>query len=512
MSEKGLRFIAKNTAVLYVRMLFIMIISLYTVRVVLNVLGVEDYGIYDVVAGVVTTMSFLSSVISSAVLRFYSFSMGENQNEKLKQIFSVSISIFLVISIIVIVIGESFGLWFINTQLTIPADRIVAANWVYQFAIFIFVASIISVPYYSAIIAHENMKTYAMISIIQYVLILTLVLLLPFVTIDKLIGYGFLMFASYFIVTLIYIYVSRTNYDECHYEHLKDKKLFKDMLFFSGWTMFGTVAGVANNQGNNILLNIFFGPVVNAARSIAFQVSNALLALSNNFFMAVRPPLIKSYAEGNMKETMRIFYFSNKFTYYLLFLICLPLMLETEYILNLWLNKITDQMVVFTQLTLIYSLILSLNNPITILIQASGNIKRYSYIVESCTLLSLPLSYIFFKLGFGAQSTFWIMIIVFVIAHILRLLVLQKEIDGFMIRDYFLKFAIQAITISFISLIISYLIRDNMVYGIRQLLSVLVTSTVSIVALAYLIGLNKNEKQLLKNYLNGIWPFHLHKQ
>lgn len=501
MNEKGIRFIAKNTAVLYVRMLLVMLITLYTVRVVLKVLGVVDYGIYDVVAGVVTSMSFLSSVMSSATLRFYTYAMGENQIDRLKQIFSISINIFLIISCIVLVLGESLGLWFINTQLTIPIDRMVAVNWVYQFALFSFVVNMISVPFSTTIIAHENMKTYAMISIIQYVLILTLVLLLPFVTIDKLIGYGFLMFASYFIVTLIYIYVSRTNYDECHYEHLKNKKLYKDMLSYSGWTLFGTIAGVANNQGNNILLNIFFGPIVNAARSIAFQVSNALSVFSSNFFMAVRPPLIKNYAEGNMKETMRIFYFSNKFTYYLLFLICLPIMLETKYILNLWLHEITDQMIVFTQLTLIYTLILSLNNPITILIQATGNVKRYFIIVELCTLLSFPLSYLFFKLGFGAQSTFWIMIIVFLIAHILRLLVLKKEIDEFKIKDYLSKFAIQAITISFISLVLSYLVRDKIEYGIWQLLAVLLTSSFSIATLVYILGLDNNEKRLIRNYI-----------
>ncbi len=501
MNEKGMRVIAKNTALLYVRMLLVMLLTLYTVRVVLTILGIVDYGIYDVVAGVITSMSFLSSVMSSATLRFYTYAMGEKQIEKLRQIFSVSVNIFLILSCIILVIGETFGLWFINTQLTIPSDRMVAVNWVYQSALFSFVVNMLSIPFSSTIIAHENMKIYAIISIFQYILILAMVLSLPFVTIDKLIGYGILMFVNYVIITLLYVYISRSRYVECHYKYLKNKKLYKDMLSYSGWTLFGTIASVANNQGNNILLNIFFGPIVNAARSIAFQVSNTLSVFSNNFFMAVRPPIIKNYAEGNMKETMRIFYFSNKFTYYLLFLICLPLILEMEYILNLWLHKITDQMVIFSQLALIYTLILSLNNPITILIQAKGNVKRYFLIVESFTLLSFPLSYIFFKFGFGAQSTFLIMSIVFFFAHILRLLVLQKEIDEFKIKDYLSQFAMQAIIISFVSLVLCYLIRDKIEYGIWQLLAVLFTSSFSIITLAYILGLDNNEKQLIRNYI-----------
>lgn len=502
MSKKGLAFIAKNTMILYVRMLFVMIITLYTVRVVLNILGVVDYGIYDVVAGVVTTMSFLSAVISMAIQRFYSYALGKNENIKLKQIFSISLVFFLIISIFALVVGESIGLWFLNTQLTIPDSRMIAANWIFQFALFSFIANIISIPFSSAIIAHEHLKTYSIINLSDYTLKLILILLLlPIAFMDKLIVYGFLMFISYFIVTLTYIYVSRINYEECHYEKIKDKDLIRDLLSYSGWTMYGTFSSVVNNQGNSILLNIFFGPVANAARSIAFQVSNSLSVFSSNFFMAARPPLIKSYAEGNIKETMRIFYFSNKFTFYLLYLICLPLLLETEYILQLWLDKTTTQMVVFSQLILVYSLIVSLHNPITILIQAKGNVKKYFLIVESVTLLSFPFTYLVFKLGFGAQSSFWIMIVVFSFAHIFRLLVLHKEIEEFRLKDYLLKFAIQAITISIVSFILTFLVKGYIDSGLWQLLTVVLISSISTIVLAFTFGLDKNEKQLIKNYI-----------
>lgn len=478
-----------------------MILTLYTVRVVLNILGVIDYGIYDVVAGVVTTMSFLSSVMSMAIQRFYSYAIGENNHDRLKQIFSISLIFFIVISIFVLVIGESIGLWFINTKLTIPKEKMAAANWVYQFAILSFIVNIISIPFSSALIAHENLKVYSIISLAEYVLRLTLILLLPFLFIDKLIGYGLLMFISYLVITLIYVYIARSRYIECFYENIKDSNLVRHLISYSGWTMYGTVSSVLNNQGNSILLNIFFGPVANAAKSIAFQVSNSLTVFSSNFFMAVRPTLIKSYAEGNMNDTMKIFYFSNKFTYYLLYLICLPLLLETEYILKLWLENTTDQMVVFSQLILIYTLILSLNNPITILIQATGNVKKYFLIVESCTLLSFPISYLCFKLGFGVQSSYWVMIIVFFVAHILRLLVLQKEIEEFKIKEYLSKFAIQAVIISFISFVLSYLIRNNIEYGIWRLLSVLLVSSFSISIFAYIVGLDFNEKRLIRNYI-----------
>lgn len=499
MSEISLnsKRIAKNTTLLYIRMLVVMIINLYAVRLVLNALGVEDYGIYSVIAGVITMLYSVSSVLSSATQRFYSYSIGENTFEHLREIFSTSLYIYVVLSFIVLLIGETVGLWFINTQLVIPDDRIIAANWIYQFSIFSFIATIMQVPYSSAMIAHEDMGLFSIISTSETVLKLLSVFLIFIIPIDRLVVYGAMLFIISLIVLISYILVARDKYTECTYKKPTEKQLFRELISFSGWSFFGSLASVGMSQVNTIFVNIFFGPIVNAARAISFQFNMALTSFVNSFILAVRTPMIKSYAEESYLYLNKIFNISNKFIFYFLLMICLPLISEMDTVLSLWLTTNDEQTVLFSRLMVIYTLIMALNNPISIIIHATGHVKEYHLSVEIFTLLCMPITYVFFKLGFPAYSTYIIMIIAAVLAHTVRLICLKKFYKPFSYLEYIKTFVIPALVITttvFFIVIFVHLNIDNMFV---RLIAVTFASIISIMILAYLLGLSKAEKGLL---------------
>ena len=320
--------IAINTLIMFVRMLLVMALTLYTVRITLKVIGVQDYGIYSVVAGFVSMLAVISGTMETASQRFFSFAIGEKRRNDINQIFSQSILIYLLISAGIVLLGETVGLWFLNKHLQIPESRIIVANWIYQLAVFSIVVSMISIPFSSLTIAHENMGFFALISLIDSFLKLFVVFAITMFSSDKLIVYGVLSLLVVGVKLFIYILWCRYKYnDECKYKFNKNGTLFKSMISYSGWTLFGTVAGVANNQGNNMLINIFFGPIANAAQAVAYQVSNAVSSFANNLFVVIRPPMIKSYAEENIPYMMYLFYLSSRLSYFLMFLIFLPLFL-----------------------------------------------------------------------------------------------------------------------------------------------------------------------------------------
>lgn len=489
--------IAKNTVVLYLRMAVVMLINLYAVRVVLRALGESDYGVYNVVAGIVTMLSCVSGVLSSATQRFYSYSIGKEDKERLQDIFSSSFLIYIVFSTFVILFGETIGLWFVNTQLTIPPDRIAAANWIYQFSIFSFITTILVVPYSASVIAHEDMGVFAVISTVECILKLIAALLLFVIPVDRLFLYGLLLGLVHLIAYISYALICKKRYFECHFRKPKDKGLYKHLISFSGWSLFGSLARVFNIQGNTILVNIFFGPVINAARAIALQITSALDMFSNSFIMAIRPPMVKSYAEENYSYLIKLFDFGNKFIYYSLLLICIPFMFEMDTILNLWLADANRDMVVFSRIILVYSIVYSLHYPITIIMQATGNVKKYFVPVESFTLLCMPLTYLFFKFGFSADSTFYIMVFVFSLAHVMRLIVLKRNILSFCIKDYVLHFVIPAVLITSIVSAIIFFIRSFVDNVYIRLLVVLIVSTFLIILLAAFVALNKQERNMM---------------
>lgn len=484
-------------------MMVVMIINLYTVRLVLHALGAEDYGINSVVAGVITMFMSFSSVLSTATLRYYSYSIGGNKIEQLRNIFSTSINIYALLSLIIIILGETVGLWFVNTQLVIPAERMNVANWIYQFSIFSFISTIMQVPYSSATIAHEDMGIFAAISTAECVLKLISALLLFVIPLDRLIIYGATLFLISSLVLISYIMVGYSKYAECRYQKPTEKTLLKELLSFSGWSLFGSFAGVGMNEVNSILVNIFFGPLVNTARAISFQFSQAISSFSGSFLMAIRPPMIKSYAEESHLYLNKIFNLSNKFIYYCLLMACLPLIFEMNTVLILWL-KITDpQTVLFSRLILVYALIMSLNNPISIIIQATGHVKEYHVSVETFTLLSVPATYILFKLGYPAYSTYITMIIAAVASHIVRLICLKKYYKPFSYSEYIKSFLLPAFAITLVASLFVFLIHSSIINTSLRIFAVVFLSIGCVATFSLLIGLSKTEKDVLKQLITN---------
>ena len=485
------KIIAQNTLFLYVRMFLIILVSLYTVRVVIKTLDITDYGIYTAVGGIVLALSFLSQTIASASQRFFAYELGRKDYLKLKRTFSIIFIVYVAIALIILLIAETLGLWFLNNVMTIPSDRLEAANWVYQFALFSFIVKILTNPYNAIIIARENMKIYAYVSIIEVFLKLLIVYLLIVFSVDKLKLYAVLIFVVTCIVSAIYRFICCRKYKEARFSFYWDRTLFRSVFSYSSWTLFGTMAGVANNQGTNLILNVFFGPVLNAAYSIAYQVSTVIQQFSSNFFMAIRPPLIKSYAEKNYDYMMQLFYLSSRFSFLLLYAIILPLILEVEFILKLWLGTVGEYMVLFTQLVLVYCLILAIRNPITVIMQAAKKVKLYHGVVDSFVLLTLPLTYLFFKLGYPPESTLIVSIIVLLIAQIVP----------FSLNDYFKKFVFPAIIVVVLSIIPTLFIQSLFQNELIQFVVVCLMSLLCILLCSYYIVLTSEEKQQLISFI-----------
>ena len=500
MSSENNKRIAKNTLLLYFRMLLTMLVSLFTVRVVLSTLGVLDYGIYNVVGGVVGMFALLSNTMASASQRFFAFELGRNDFLQLKKTFALTVTIYLIIALIVIVLAETIGLWFLNHKMVIPINRLAAANWIYQFTIFSFVVSIITIPYNAAIIARENMKVYAYVSIIEVTLKLLIVYLLVLFTFDKLKLYGLLMFATSCMISSIYITISKRKYEECKFQFYWEKKLFKTLMSYSGWNLFGSLAGVFNNEGINILLNIFFGPIVNTARGIAFQVSTSVNQFVSNFITAVNPQITKYYAANEKEQMKKLVFQSSKLSFYLLFILSMPVLLETNFILTLWLKETPEYVIIFTRLVIIAALIDSLSYPLMTAAQATGDIKRYQTIVGSMMLLNLPISYCFLKLGFPPQTTMYVAIVVSFICLFLRLWMLRGMI-GLDFKDFLNQVLMKILLVNIVGYILPLWLVLFLEDNLSRFLLVGTCGLITALGSIYLIGLSKNDRLLLKSIL-----------
>jgi O-antigen/teichoic acid export membrane protein len=376
-----------------------------------------------------------------------------------------------------------------------------AANWIYQFSIFSFIFSFLQVPYFAATMAHENMGVFAIISTTESILRLISVLLINLIPIDGLIIYGTTQFLISALVLISYIVICKNKYDECSYHKPTEKILYKELLSFSGWSLFGSLAGVGMAQVNTILVNIFFGPLVNAARAISFQFSMAVSSFSGSFLMAIRTPMIKSYAEESYLYLNKIFNISNKFIYYSLLMVCLPLIFEMDTILIFWLKASDAQTVLFSRLILVYALIMSLNNPISIIIQATGHVKGYHVAVEIFTLSCVPATYLLFKLGYPAASTYIVMIIAAIASHVVRLICLKKYYKAFSYSEYIKSFLLPAFAITLILSSFLFLIHRSIFPAPSRAFAVFLFSIVCVPAVAFLIGLTKSEKGVLKQFI-----------
>lgn len=437
--------IAKNTLMLYVRMAVVMIVNLYVVRVVLKGLGVVDFGVYNAVAGIVTMLDCVASVLSTSLQRFYSFSLGNDEGEdRMRDIFSSGMMIYLVFCLVVFLLAETLGLWLVNAKLVIPPGRLAAANWVYQFSVLAFVFKLLQIPYYSATIAHEDMQYFAAISLGECFAKLVFALFIAKVPFDALVYYGAYLAVVPLVSLILYAVIGRRKYWECRYRKVEDRGLYKDILSFSGWTLVGSVAGVGMNQVNTILVNVFFGPVATAARAISLQIDSAISSLCASFLMAVRPPVTKAHAAGDPAGVMRLFKASSDFVFYILVAVCVPLVVEMDKIIDFWLTDYTSDTVLFSRIIVVYSVVMMIGNPITIVMQAVGKVKEYFVPVEVFTLLCPVVVYVLFKCGFPSYTLFLVMIAAAVLSHIVRVVCMARYAEGFSVGAYLFRFILPA--------------------------------------------------------------------
>lgn len=487
--------IAKNTILLYFRTIFIMIITLYTSRVILNQLGVENYGIYNVVGGVVAMFAVISSALSSAISRFITFELGRGNLSKLRVIFSTSVNIQLVISLIVLVLGEIIGVWFLNYKMMIPEERLVAANCVLQCSLITFCIGLISVPYSALIIAHERMSAFAYISILEAIMKLIICYMLVISPWDKLISYAlFMLFVSLAVRFIYGMYCSR-HFEESHYLFVYDKRLFREMIKFASWTFFTNMTWIFNTQGINLLVNVFFGVTLNAARGIASQVEGAVMQFVNNFTIAINPQITKCYAAGEKDQMFNLICRGSKFSILLLLFFAIPIELETEYLLTAWLKTVPDHAVIFTRLAIIGVVVNVIGNTGYTACMATGNIKRYVLWLTSVGFLVFPLTWIAYTLGFPVEIAYILYILVYILIDIVRLFIMRGLLN-FPISYFVKRVIIPVVLTSIIGVILPLLVYRSFEPSIFRFLTTICVSVISIGFAACYIGLTKHEREI----------------
>lgn len=496
--------IAKNTLLLYFRMLLMMAVSLFTSRVVLNTLGVEDFGIYSVVGGVVGMFVFINNSMSSATQRYITFALGKGDKNRLQTVFSTTLQIHSLIAVIIVLLGETVGLWFLYNKMQIPADRMDAALWVMQCSIVSMVVMIVSVPYNADVIAHEKMSAFAYISILEVVLKLAIVYLLLVFSYDKLILYAILILMIQILIRFCYSIYCNKHFEETRYKHVWDKKLFKEMTGFAGWNLFGNMAGVLFGQGLNMLLNVFFGPVVNAARAVAVQVQGAIQQFVGNFQTALNPQITKTYATGELNEMHRLMFRSARFSFYLLFFLSLPVLYETDFILTIWLKIVPENAVAFLRIMICTSLIYTIANPLIIANQATGRVMKYQAVCGTILLLILPISYLCLKMGCPAYSVFIVHFLIESVTQVARMILLRPLI-GLRIRDYFIYIYKPVLIVVGVSVILPSIFYYSMNSGLLRVFTVFLMCVMSIAVTAYLLGLSVNERSFVKSKVMAIF-------
>ena len=484
-------------------MLFLMGISLYTSRVVLSALGVDDFGIYNVVGGVVAMFSMISGALSAAISRFITYELGTNNFENLKKVFSSSVTVQIVLTIILIILAETIGLWFVNHKLIIPEQRMVAANWVYQFSIFTFAINLISIPYNAAIIAHERMSTFAYISIFEGISKLIIALIIVVTPIDKLIFYAFSLMLVSIIVRFIYGTYCKRHFQECTYQFSYDCNLLKKIFAFAGWNMIGATSAVCRDQGGNIIINLFFGPAINAARGIAIQVNTAIQGFVGNFQMALNPQITKTYASNDYEQMYKLVFQGARFSFYILLLIALPIFINTNYILSIWLKEVPAHTENFIRLIILFSLCESLSGTLITLMYATGNVRNYQIVVGGLQLLNLPLSYICLKFGSPSEVVFIIAICISILCILTRLIILKRQVN-LSIKMFLKNVLFNTFVVASTAIIVPYALSIILSSSFYSFILLCIISLISTIITILFIGCTKNERELayskLKNF------------
>lgn len=492
--------IAKNTLFLYIRMAFLMCISLFTSRVVLDKLGIEDFGIYNVVGGVAVMFTFFTSSLTNASQRFLTIELGRQDLLKANVVFNQHLILYAIIVGGVLVIAETVGLWFIYNELIIPPERLFAATCVYQFTIISLCFTLLGIVFNSAIIAHENMDVFSFFGIFEGIARLAIVYMLSIVGVDRLILYGFLMLLLTIMLQIIYVIYCSRHYEECKFRFVWDKTLLKETNEIVGWNMVGTAVYAVNDSGINILLNMFFGPVVNTARALSFQVSGAIGNFTTNFFTSVRPQIMKSYSAGDYEYMMTLFYNSSKYSFFLLWMFCLPMAFTCKELFGLWLVDVPEYADVFTLWVLVYSLINSLNNPIWTIALATGKLRRYILIGSGVFLLTFPFSYIVLKFGYSPVSVFVVMVVVrFVYLYVV--LCIMKAYIPLTRKEYIKKVVWPILKVMTVSAMIASVLYRAIPMSIVLVLVYCMIMVLISVGCIWVWGISDNERYIISNFL-----------
>lgn len=502
-SEKNKR-IAKNTLILYFRMLLVMAVSLYTSRLVLQALGVEDYGIYNVVGGFVSLCSVFSAAISSAISRFLTIELAREHNKRLLDVFSASSSILFILCIAIVVIAEPIGLWFISHKMVIPVDRLCAARWILHLSLLTFCINLVSAPYNAAIIAHEKMEAFAYISIFDIVAKFLVALVLFVVSFDKLIVYGILMSLVALLMRFVYSHYCVRHFQECKYHFFFDKDLYKEIFSFAGWNFIGSTAAVIRDQGGNILMNLFGGPAVNAARGISVQVNSAIAQFANNFMTAMNPQIIKSYATEDYTYMYSLIYRGARFSFYLLLILSLPLLICTSYLLDVWLVEVPKYAVEFVRISLLVSMVDALTNSLTTSIIATGKIKYYQMTVGGMLLLNIPISYIFLVIGMSPVVVLWVALGISLLCMILRILFV-KNLLGMRIWDFVKEVCVNCFFVGTLSTAFPFLFYR--LIGCDDFTSFIIITLICVfcsLAFTLMVGCHKSEKAMLYDKIKAV--------
>lgn len=491
--EEGNKRIATNTLFLYFRLIFKLFISLITSRIILDALGFSDFGLYNVVGGTVTMFAFLNNSMSAATQRFLNFEMGKKGNSQVRTVFSTSLYLHLLIALVVLILAETIALWFLNNKLQIPPERVGAANWVLQFSIFTLIARIITIPYQAAIIAHERMATFAYISIFEAVSTLLIVLGIKQSAHDRLILYALSLFILALCVSGMYAYYSIKKFRECRTGISYNRSYFREMLGYSGWNTLSVFSQMLKQEGVDILLNLFFGTVVNAARALAVRINSVVNGFVQNFMQAMNPQIVKNYAKGELKEMEKLIMFGSKFSFFLILFFALPILIETDTILLLWLKDVPEYTTIFTRLVLLTALVDSLNNSLWISQSATGKIKKYHITLSSIGLMNLPISYLLLRLGFPPYIPFAITLFQSFIMTFIRLGFLKNSIQ-LNVPEFLKNVLFRALLMGIVATAVPLALHLYLPNNLLNVAIVCITASSMSVAAFFFIGLKTHER------------------
>lgn len=495
--------IAKNSLFMSIRMVIVLFITLYTSRVILSVLGVEDYGVYNVVAGFVTMFGFFNSSLSNGIQRFYNFELGKNGVEGARRVYNMALLIQILLAVIIVLPTEFIGTWYLHNKMVIPEGRMFAAEWIFQLSLLTFVLHILQVPYTAAVMAHERMDFYAVVSIFNVLISLGAVFLIPHLGGDALILYGILITLIAFITLSFYIIYCKRYFKEISIERTFRRSLFKEMLSFSGWNIFGTLGQMLKDQGVNLILNFFFGPVVNAARGIANQVNGGLQSFVANITVPVRPQVVQSYSQGDINRSLSLTYTISKLSCYFLLLMALPIMLEIDFVLQFWLGQnVPEHTAVFVVIIVLNSFLNNLNAAVSGLVHATGKMKAYQLCGGSISLISVLIVYIAMLIWDVPSFALIVLLALDIVRQCVALFVVKTIVNEFSLKTYLQNVILPLILVASVAIVFPAIAHHYMQEGALRFLIVLVLSILSVASCIYMIGLNNSEKKLVKTILS----------